>query len=346
MQSNRHVSRHETSVNRCFAWTCHLHLQGRISRVGNQCESRWQSEQSACRNYQLRKRKERNRRYKFSSYWLARGTWWAATSASGPHTRRREPTEPGAWYPEDTHELSDGAFCLHVHGKRPEDWGRRFFRNLGAHLQDDKASETSVPISKTTRRLKPRCPSPRRQDVWNLGANLQDDKASETSVPISKTTRRLKPRCPSPRRQGVWNLGAHLQDDKASETSAPISKTTRRNIWDRTLRDVPAYQQKRTTYCPLQCPHCPSYQQTASQHVKYNTGLHMISIWERGSLNRVQTKTSKLNIWCYTSKPTNLMLVIFSFTNSPCPHVCSALLIRTCQPYYGQVCNITRIMCA
>lgn len=37
----------------------------------------------------------------------------------------------------------------------------------------------------------------------------------------------------------------------------------------------------------------------------------------------------------------------FSFTNSPCPHVCSTVLIRTCQPHQRQVWNIdvTRIMC-
>jgi hypothetical protein len=68
------------NVNWRFGGTCCLHLQGRrISQARNQRESRWQAEQSACRNFGLYRKQERNGRQLVKSRWLARRAEWTAS---------------------------------------------------------------------------------------------------------------------------------------------------------------------------------------------------------------------------------------------------------------------------
>jgi hypothetical protein len=70
-----------------------LHLQGRrLSRTRNQCESMWQAEQPASRNFGLyRKKQERNGRVELSSRWLTRRTEW---NRQHPLGVTRPPSEP------------------------------------------------------------------------------------------------------------------------------------------------------------------------------------------------------------------------------------------------------------
>jgi hypothetical protein len=66
-------------VNRCFGGTCCLHLQDRrINQARNLLEVRWQSEQSACRNFGFHRKQDGSERQQVSSHWLARKTQWIA----------------------------------------------------------------------------------------------------------------------------------------------------------------------------------------------------------------------------------------------------------------------------
>jgi hypothetical protein len=78
--------------DRRFGGIYRLHLQGqRISRAKSQSESKWQAEQSACLNFGLCRKQERNGRAELGFCWFARRTEWNRQHSLA---LTRTPTEP------------------------------------------------------------------------------------------------------------------------------------------------------------------------------------------------------------------------------------------------------------
>jgi hypothetical protein len=117
-------------VNRLFGGTCPFHLQGRrISQARNQRESRWQVEQSACRNFGLSRKQEGNGGQQVSSHWLARRTEWTASAhwllyiPKRTNRRREQHNQPHKLELFITTAVRNSKPMLNTVLTRPHHWG-------------------------------------------------------------------------------------------------------------------------------------------------------------------------------------------------------------------------------